>query len=274
MLLDTPWSELTFVGFDIEATGPYPLEGEICEIAAVRWEGGQITGEFQTLIKPELPMSDFIIGIHGITNEMVAEAPKIREKIGAFREFICNDILIAHHSPFDMGFLALEFERARLPLPEEPVLCSSLISRKVITEAENHKMQTLIKLLNMNQGIAHRALDDAKACVELFSKCMERLGEEKTLRDLMDLQEKQLYWKNFSIDYLLKNENTRAILNAIEKKKPVIIVYQGGSLKGERQVTPKGIVRSPDGDFLAAMDENDPQVKRFYLGKIKSAVCY
>ncbi|OQW49879.1 MAG: hypothetical protein A4S09_11570 [Proteobacteria bacterium SG_bin7] len=274
MLLDTPWPELTFVSFDIEATGPYPLEGEICEIAAIKWEGGQVIGEFQTLIKPLYPMTDFIIGIHGITNEMVATAPSIGEKISEFRDFIGGDILVAHHSPFDMGFLALEFERARLPLPEEPVLCSSLISRKIITEAENHKLQTLIKVLNLNQGTAHRALDDAKACIELLNKCLERLGEDKTLRDLIDLQEKQLYWKNFSIEYLLKNESTRAILNAIEKKKPVVIVYQGGSLKGERQVTPKGIVRSPDGDFLAALDEGDPQVKRFYLGKIKSAVCY
>lgn len=274
MLLDTPWCELTFVAIDVEATGAYPLEGEICEIAAVRWEGGQAVAEFQSLIKPTQAMSDFIIGIHGITNEMVAGAPAIREKISEFRDFIGNDILVAHHSPFDMGFLAVEFERSRLPLPEEPALCSSLISRKVITEAENHKLQTLIKTLNLNQGTAHRALDDAKGCVEVLQKCMERLGEEKTLRDLIDLQEKQLYWKNFSIDALLRNENTRAIVNAIEKKKPVIIVYQGGSLKGERQITPRGIVRSPDGDWLAGVDENDTQVKRFYLGKIKSAVCY
>ncbi len=274
MILDTPWNELTFVAFDIETTGAYPLDSEICEIAAVRWEAGQVVGEFQTLIKPTQVMSDFIIGIHGITNEMVATAPAIREKVPEFREFVGSDILVAHHSPFDMGFLVVEFERCHLPLPEEPVLCSSLISRKVITEAENHKLQTLIKVLNLYQGVAHRALDDAKACMELLHKCMLRLGEDKTLRDLIDLQEKQLYWKNFSIDSLLRNENTRAIVNAIEKKKPVIIVYQGGSLKGERQVMPKGIVRSPDGDFLAAIDEGDTQIKRFYLGKIRSAVCY
>lgn len=271
MFLDTPWHELSFVAFDTETTGAYPLESELCEIAAVKWEAGGIVGKYQTLIKPTHKMSDFIIGIHGITNEMVADAPSIKEKISEFNDFIRGSIPVAHHAPFDMGFLALEIERAHLSMPEEPVVCSSLLSRKLITGSENHKLQTLIKHLGLEQGAAHRALDDAAACLGVFLACLKTQPEDCTLREILDIQEKSLYWKNYSINSLLKNENFRAIINAIEKKSSIIIVYQGGSLKGEREIIPKGIVRSPDGDFLAATEINDTQIKRFYLGKIKSA---
>ncbi|MDZ4660112.1 MAG: 3'-5' exonuclease [Pseudomonadota bacterium] len=272
-MMNLVWPELTLIAFDIETSGAYPLDSEICEIAAVKWEGGEIVAEFQTLVKPTKPMSDFIIGIHGITNEMVTTAPMIKEKIGEFREFIEGGILVAHHAPFDLGFLSVEFERFHQALPSEPVLCTSLISRKVITDSENHKLQTLIKHLGLMQGQAHRALDDTKACLELALHCLNKFGEEKTLAQILELQEKSLYWKNYSIQSLLRNDITKTLVNAIEKKIKVDIIYQGGSLKGTRTIWPKGIVRNPDGDYLAALDDGDVGglVKRFYLGKIKEA---
>lgn len=271
MILSQAWPELTIVSVDTETTGAYPLDSEICEIAAVRWENGEVVGELQTLIKPTQPIGDFIIGIHGITNEMVATAPSIKEKINEFREFIDGAVVVGHHSPFDMGFLAHEFEKAQLTLPEEPALCSSLISRKIITDCENHKLQTLIKHLGLQQGTAHRALDDAKACLSLLIVCLQRMGEETTLEEILTLQEKSLFWRNFSLQALLRSEVGKVLINGIEKKKTVKIQYQGGSLKGDRTVWPKGIVRSPDGDFLVACDDGDSQSKRFYLGKIRAA---
>jgi DNA polymerase III subunit epsilon len=55
-LAATPWRDLTFVGFDTETSGKYPIESEICEIAAVKWRGGQIVERFESLIKPSKPM--------------------------------------------------------------------------------------------------------------------------------------------------------------------------------------------------------------------------
>lgn len=271
--MNLAWPELTIVAFDTETSGAYPLDSEICEIAAVKWEGGEVVSEFQTLIKPTKPMSDFIIGIHGITNEMVASAPVMKEKIGEFRKFIEGAILVAHHAPFDLGFLAVEFERFQQPLPSEPVLCSSLISRKIITDSENHKLQTLIKHLGLKQGQAHRALDDTRSCLELILHCLNKFGEEKTLAEILELQEKPLNWKNYSLQALLRSEVTRTLINAIEKKIKADIIYQGGSQKGTRTIWPKGIVRNPDGDYLAALDDGDPSglIKRFYIAKIKEA---
>ncbi|PIS11739.1 MAG: hypothetical protein COT73_02405 [Bdellovibrio sp. CG10_big_fil_rev_8_21_14_0_10_47_8] len=151
-----PWTEFDLIAFDTETSGAYPLGSEVVEFGAVKWRGGQVIDSYQTLLKPSEPMTPFIIGIHGITNEMVENAPKISEKIHEIREFIEGSILMAHHAPFDMGFMAVDFQKNKIPFPSEPVLCTSLLARQLIPESHNHKLQTLIQVLKLDQGAAHR----------------------------------------------------------------------------------------------------------------------
>ena len=87
MTLKSSWKQTTIIAMDTETTGKYPLESELCEIAAVKWRGGRIVDEYKTLIKPTYLMSDQVIAIHNITNEMVAKAPSIGEVIGGFLQF-------------------------------------------------------------------------------------------------------------------------------------------------------------------------------------------
>lgn len=267
--LETPWQDLSLIAFDTETTGKYPVSDELCEIAAVKWEGGQIVDCFQTLIKPQQKMGQEVINIHHITNEMVESAPAISEKIIEFAKFIDGGILVAHHSPFDLGFLALEFEKVGLPLPQEPVLCSSLLSRKVIHETPNHKMQTLVKVLGLDGGEAHRALDDTKACLQLTLKCLERIGVDKTFQDVLNTQKTLLFWKQFSINELKQRPGFENLIHATEGRSSVQICYEGGSRKGEyREVIPCGLVRTPKGDFLVANDKKNTPAKRYFLDKI------
>ncbi len=267
-----PWNEFTIVAFDLEASGPYPLDGEICEIGAVKWKAGQVVDEFQTLIKTEAKMSDFIVSIHGITNEMIADAPKIGEKASEFRDFIGEATTIAHHAPFDMGFIANVFENYSLPLPLSPGLCSSLLSRKLISDVENHKLQTLIRHLNLAAGTAHRALDDAKACLGIALECFTRVGPSAPMSDVLKAQETSLNWIDFSLLELKKTLVGVAILEAISSKRDLDIVYDGGSRKGEiRRLKPIGVVRNPTGDFLVGICFNDKTQKRFYLNRVKEA---
>ena len=86
--MKTPWYDATWVAIDLETTGKYPLDAEICEMAAVKWRGGQIVDTFHSLIKPVHRMSDEVIAIHNITNEMVEGAPSLSEKLSEFRQFI------------------------------------------------------------------------------------------------------------------------------------------------------------------------------------------
>ena len=275
MITTKPWNEYTYVAFDIEASNPYPLAGEMCEIAAVKWHNGAIVGEFQTLLKVSAPMSDFIISIHNITNEMLATAPKLEEKIHEFRDFIDGAVGIAHHAPFDMGFITAAIDEFGLPWPNTYVLCSSLLSRSIFPESTDHRLQTLVNHLKIQGGQAHRALDDAKACLQVFVKCMEKLHQippTRTLEQVGGVQGKLLTWQRFSIKEFCKEKIGEAIVEALRKKVHLEIIYQGGSHKGKpRQVKPMGLVRNPDGDFILAQDFEGGEPKRFYLNRITSA---
>lgn len=265
----TPILDHQLVAFDLETSGAYPLGADIVEFAAVKWSGGQVIDTYQTLIKPPKPMGAFIIGIHGITNEMVESAPTISEKIHEIRAFISGSVVMAHHAPFDLGFMTHEFERAGMMIPNDPVVCTSLLSRAVIPESPNHKLQTLIQFLKLQQGKAHRALDDSQACLELALRCFERLGPAATLKQVQDKVGKSLDWVNFSLS-IAATEKIKTITEALRRGLPLDIVYNGGTLKGKvRRVSPEGIVRNPDGDYMMAQCHIDRMSKRFYLPKIQ-----
>jgi DNA polymerase-3 subunit epsilon len=269
--LNRPWTEYEFVAFDTETSGAYPLESEVVEFGAVKWKGGQEIASFQTLLKPSQPMTDFIIGIHGISNEMVANAPLMPEKIQEIRDFFTGAIPMAHHAPFDLGFMAVDFEKNKIPFPKEPVICTSLLSRKIITESHNHKLQTLIGVLGLDGGTAHRALDDARACLHVGLECMQRMGEQATLSDVLKVVEKELKWENYSV-YNSANITVNKVVECLEGRLSMDIVYEGGKTKNEtRRITPVGIVRNPDGDYVMALCHRDAARKRFYIQKIKDA---
>ena len=268
--LEQAWTKYSFVGFDTETTGKYPYSAEVCEIGAVKWENGEIVGRFEALIKPTHQMSETVIKIHGITNEMVADKPPIADVIGEFVEFIEGSICVAHHAPFDLGFLAPEIERKSLDLSTLPVICSSLLSRKIIPTSPNHRLQTLIKYLGLDQGTAHRAGDDAKACLEVTIECMNRMGPMTPLGEVLNRQGGAIHWSRFSKGGLVVEAKWDRLIRALEAGEDVEMIYMGGSKPGtSRTVKPEGLVRSLNGDFLVASDGKTPFPKRYYLNKIK-----
>lgn len=266
------WRDLTFVAFDTETTGKYPLEAEICEIGAVKWRNGEVVGTFETLLKPSKPMGSEVIAIHGITNEMVETAPLISEKIKEFHDFIQGAVVVAHHAPFDLGFVAHEFEKAGLPLPSDPALCTSLLSRALFPESENHRLQTLIRFFNLPQGTAHRALDDTKACLDVALRCLDKTGAEALLEEAFGAQGGLITWERFSMKALDESQALTVMKKAIEEQKIVEMNY-GSTLASatKRRVHPHGLVRSLDGDFVMAYDEREQKSKRYYVEKIQGA---
>ena len=185
-LIDT-----TFVVVDLETTGGSHSNSSITEIGAVKIRGGEIIGEFQTLVNPDSPIPAFITVLTGITDAMVIEAPKIGEALFSFLEFAGSPeetVLIAHNAPFDIGFLKAAALECATPWPKFQVIDTARVARYVVTrdEAPNCKLATLANFFGAATNPDHRALSDARATVDVFHGILDRLGSfgVTTLEDL------------------------------------------------------------------------------------------
>ncbi|GIH96466.1 DNA polymerase III subunit epsilon [Planobispora siamensis] len=175
--LGTPLDQITFVVFDLETTGVSAGEHAITEIGAVKVRGGQVLGEFGTLVDPGTPIPPFISVLTGITDVMVAAAPKIDSVLPAFLEFARGSTLVAHNAGFDVGFVKAACAAHGYPPPDHPVVDTVTLARKLLTrdEAPNCKLSTLAKLFSSTEP-CHRALSDARATVDVLHALLERAG--------------------------------------------------------------------------------------------------
>jgi DNA polymerase-3 subunit epsilon len=177
--LGRPLRDLTFCVVDLETTGGSAAGGSmITEIGAVKVCGGEVLGEFQTLVNPHTAIPPFIAVLTGISNSMVATAPPIESALPAFLEFAAGCVLVAHNAPFDVGFLQHFNEQQGRAWPRFEVLDTAKLARRVITrdDAPNCKLSSLAQLFGATTTPNHRALSDARATVDVLHGLMERLG--------------------------------------------------------------------------------------------------
>ena len=177
--LGRPLRDVTFCVVDLETTGGTPLDGSmITEIGAVKVRGGEVLGEFQTLVNPHTAIPPFIAVLTGITNGMVADAPPITSALPAFLEFAAGSVLVAHNARFDVGFLRHFAQQQDIPWPGFEVLDTVKVARRVVSrdEAPNHKLSSLARVFRSGTTPNHRALADARATVDVLHGMMERLG--------------------------------------------------------------------------------------------------
>ena len=176
--LGVPLRDVTFVVVDLETTGGAPATCGITEIGAVKVRGGEVLGELQTLVNPGEPIPSFIAVLTGITNGMVASAPQIDAVLPAFLEFARDCVLVAHNAPFDLGFLKAACIGVGVDWPGFDSIDTARLARRVLTsdEAPNCKLATLARVLHASVQPTHRALDDARATVDVLHVLFERLG--------------------------------------------------------------------------------------------------
>jgi len=180
---------VTFCVVDLETTGGSAAGGSmITEIGAVKVRGGERLGEFQTLVNPHQQIPPFIAVLTGITDRMVATAPTIDQVLPAFLEFATGCVLVAHNAPFDVGFLKHFALAQGRPWPRFEVLDTAFLARRVVTrdESPNCKLSSLARVFNASTTPNHRALDDARATVDVLHGLIERLGNlgVQTLEEL------------------------------------------------------------------------------------------
>ena len=178
-----------FVVVDLETTGA-GADASITEVGAVRVEGGEVVGEFQTLVNPNAHIPPLISVLTGITDAMVADAPRVDQVIPPFLEFARGAVLVAHNAGFDVGFLKRACAAQQLPWPGFGVVDTVTLARGVLMrdEVPNVKLATLAHHFRAPEAPNHRALTDARATVHVLHGRLERVGNlgVSTLEDLLE----------------------------------------------------------------------------------------
>jgi DNA polymerase III subunit epsilon len=181
-------ADTDFVVVDLETTGWTPDEARITEIGAVRFTGGQVTGEFSTLINPGQPIPPDIAALTGISDAMVARAPGIAAVLPGFLAFAGRGVLTAHNAPFDLSFLIAACGDCGLRWPGFSVLDTVTLARQVLgeTEVPDCKLSTLARYFGAPTAPCHRALADARATAAVLHALIGRLAESgvRTLAEL------------------------------------------------------------------------------------------
>jgi DNA polymerase III subunit epsilon len=164
-------ADLTLVVVDIETTGWLHEEAEITEIGAVRLTGGQLTGEFASLVRPAGPIPPDISALTGITDAMVGRAPLAAAALRAFLAFAGDCVLVAHNAPFDIGFLTVASAAAGIAWPRAAVLDTAVLARLLLgpDDVPDCRLGTLAEYFDAKTAPCHRALADAKATADVLA---------------------------------------------------------------------------------------------------------
>lgn len=174
-LIDNPRS---FVVFDIETTGLDTSYDDILEIGALKIADGKIIDTFETLIKPDCFINEFITDLTGITNKMVEDAPKIDKVLPKFIDFIGNNILIGHNVNFDINFIYDKAIELNLDPISNDFIDTLRLSRKLLPNLDHHRLSDLADYYNINKDGSHRALKDVEITLELYNHLNNEINKQ------------------------------------------------------------------------------------------------
>jgi DNA polymerase-3 subunit epsilon len=168
-------ADLTLVVVDVETTGWLHEQAELTEIGAVRLTGGQLTGEFSSLVRPAGPIPADITTLTGITDAMVGRAPLAAPALRAFLAFAGDCVLVAHNAPFDIGFLTAACAAAGIAWPPVAVLDTAVLARLLLgpDDVPDCRLGTLADFFAAGTAPCHRALADAKATADVLAGLLD-----------------------------------------------------------------------------------------------------
>ena len=260
--------QLTYVAFDLETTGLRPAADRIIEIGAVRFTASGVAESFQTLVDPDMPISPAAAAVNGLTDAMLQGQPKIEAVLPGFLDFIAGAVIIAHHAPFDVGFVSYELLRQGLKGTEKAVLDTCAMSRRVFKGLPSYSLINLARHLNLETTTFHRAVEDAEVCRQLFIKNDEARPQPVTVSQLERLSGPVL---NLNLWDNLFSEDLHGLRAAFAAGEPVTIVYEDARKHvSERRVTPLALTVLRGSPVLEAWCHLRGEKRCFTLARIKS----
>jgi DNA polymerase-3 subunit epsilon len=260
-----------FCAFDLETTGLSNFS-RIVEVGAVRFRLQDERDRFQALVHPGRSIPEVVIGIHGITDSMVAQAPKAPEVLERFLEFADGCVMIAHNAAFDSGILATELHRAGIQPPEPLILDTIALARRFLPRVPSYRLDALARHLGAGGAREHRALADADACRHIFERTVLSVPE----------------WRSQALGLLagaaggctLRYQpevpadlppGMESLLGALEKRNDIVVVYEGGSRgTAPRRLSPVSVYSAGGHCYLEARCHADNVTKSFRVDRIAS----
>ena len=166
---------------DIETTGGKYNEEGITEIAIYKFDGHEVVDQVISLVNPERPIQPFVVGLTGINNDMLRNAPKFYEIAKRILEITQDCILVAHNAKFDYRILRTEFRRLGYEYERE-TLCSVELSKKLLPGHASYSLGKLTKALGIPISSRHRADGDAIATVKLFKLLLQKDVDKEIIK--------------------------------------------------------------------------------------------
>jgi len=171
---------------DIETTGGRASRDKITEIAIIRHDGEKIIQTFETLINPECYIPYGITQLTGISQEMVADAPKFYEVAKEIVELTEGAVFVAHNVRFDYTFIREEFQRLGYTFSRRQ-LCTVRLTRQAFPGLRSYSLENLIRHFQIQVDARHRAMADAKATTELFEMILDKKENHETADKIINL---------------------------------------------------------------------------------------
>ena len=168
--------DLVFV--DLETTGGNAAYDRITEIGILRLKNGELVEEWSSLVNPECPIPPYIESFTGISNQMVAEAPRFAEIAAVVRDKLQGAVFVAHNARFDYSFLRSEFLKRDMDFTAK-VLCTVKLSRRLFPDYHRHNLDAVMERHGLTCGARHRAMGDARVIHDFWCKLRRELPEER-----------------------------------------------------------------------------------------------
>jgi len=275
-LAERKLSDLDFVAFDTEATGYSNFSDRLIEVAGVRFgrRGGAWTtlGEFAELIRPDRPIPQETIDIHGITDALVADAASAPPVLDRFFAFARDAVLVVHYAPSDMGLMAFAYARAGRDVPVAYALDTFPLARKLFPGIARYSLEDIALALGL-PAPSHRAMPDAVATRALFEAAATKLGvpEETPLGAVLEHNGPPVTLEEFSHIPLALPELLAPVTEAMAASRDLTIAYRGGTKKGlPRRVTPSHYFARQGHVFLEGFCHLTKEMKSFRIDRIES----
>jgi DNA polymerase-3 subunit epsilon len=259
--------EYPVVFVDIETTGGSYRNSRVLEVAAIRYEHGEVTAEFSTLINPETYIPSSITALTGIREGDIVGAPVFADIAEQFAEIMNGAVFVAHNVRFDYSFLKNEFALIGMDFTPK-LLCTVRLSRYLYKQEQGHSLAKLIARYDIPFSSRHRALDDAKAIfyfskmafeehgAELFNAAIHHQLKSQSLPPNLDKEELEAI-ENVPGVYIFQDETHQPIYvgKSINLKKRVMSHFQDIRSGKEVRISQNihHVETIPTGNELAAL---------------------